>query len=200
MSAAPFTHRRKERKPGLRGARPQSPHSWQGVRAFKAWRSTETYTMKLAKRHRFCTPSARQQQSSEAGNHSQTLPAQYCADHAGGVLWPSHSQEPKYAHRLAQEVALHWVKPQAQAPGWLRESFRTRKPTTSALWAFTTDSRGRIVRAFIADRACIAAYAALQRLECGTCPIEAVRPASIALGLPAEPAHSYLLQLQGVGQ
>jgi hypothetical protein len=82
----------------------------------------------------------------------------------------------------------------------LRESFRTRKPTTSALWAFTTDSRGRIVRAFIADQACIAAYAELQANGWGTCPIEAVRPASIAPGQPAEPAHSYLLQLQGVGQ
>jgi hypothetical protein len=154
--------------------------------------------MTLPVQHRIGTPAARQQQSSEAGNDSQISPPTVGPD--GRHLWPSHSQKPKNAHRLAQEVELHWVKPQAQAPGWLRESFRTRRPTTSALWAFTTDSRGRIVRAFIADKASIAAYAELQANGWGTCPIEAVRPASIAPGLPAEPAHSYLLQLQEVGQ
>jgi len=75
----------------------------------------------------------------------------------GRLVWPSHSQEPKNAARLAREVALHWAKPKAQAPPWLRESFRRRRPTTSSLWAYTTDSAGRIVRAFTADPASIAA-------------------------------------------
>ena len=118
----------------------------------------------------------------------------------GRFLWPSHSQKPKNAPRLAQEVGLVWVKPAAQAPPWLRESFRRRRPTTSALWAYTTDSRGRIVRAFIADKDSIAAYAELRANGWGTCPIEAVWPPSITPGQPAEPAHTYLLQLQGVGQ
>lgn len=71
-------------------------------------------------------------------------------------------------------------------------------PPAGRLWAFTTDSRGRVVRAFTADRQSIAAYAELQRQGAGTCPIEAVWPQSIAPGQPAEPAHPYLLQLQGV--
>jgi hypothetical protein len=55
-----------------------------------------------------------------------------------------------------------------------------------------------VVRAFTADQQSIAAYAEMQRQGTGTCPIEAVWPQSITPGQPAEPAHSYLLQLQGV--
>ena len=93
---------------------------------------------------------------------------------------------------------MRWANPAADAPPWLRESFPNRRPPAGRLWAFTTDSRGRVVRAFTADRQSIAAYAELQRQGAGTCPIEAVWPQSIAPGQPAEPAHPYLLQLQGV--
>jgi hypothetical protein len=55
-----------------------------------------------------------------------------------------------------------------------------------------------VVRAFTADQASIDAYAELQRKHYGTCPIEAVWPPSIATGQPAEPAHLYLLQRQGL--
>ena len=117
---------------------------------------------------------------------------------AGSGLWPSRSQRPQNAEALAREVAIHWPRPAADAPPWLRESFPNRLPPAGRLWAFTADSRGRVVRAFTADRQSIAAYAELQRQGTGTCPIEAVWPQSITPGQPAEPAHSYLLQLQGV--
>lgn len=116
------------------------------------------------------------------------------------LVWPSHSQDARNADRLAKEVELHWVKPASEAPGWLREKFRRHRPRRASLWAYTTDRRGRIVRAFTADTASIAAYAELQRTGYGTCPIEAVWPPSITPGQPAEPAHPYLLQLQEVGQ
>jgi hypothetical protein len=129
-----------------------------------------------------------------------TLPAPEPLSSAGGFLWPSRSQRPQNAQHLAREVALHWPRPATKAPPWLRESFPSRRPPATRLWAFTTDSRGRVVRAFTAGRLCIAAYAELQRTQCGTCPIEAVWPPSIAVGQPAEPAHRYLLQLQEVAQ
>jgi hypothetical protein len=57
-----------------------------------------------------------------------------------------------------------------------------------------------VVRAFTATKESIAAYAALQREQYGTCPIEAIWPPSIAPGQPAEPAHLYLLWLQEVAK
>ena len=113
-------------------------------------------------------------------------------------LLPAPSQRPQYTEALAKEVEFRWTKPAADAPPWLRESFPNRRPPASRLWALTTDSRGRVVRAFTADRRSIAAYAELQRQRAGTCPIEAVWPQSIVPGQPAEPAHPYLLQLRGV--
>jgi hypothetical protein len=97
-------------------------------------------------------------------------------------------------------VALRWTNPAAEAPPWLRESFPRRRPPANRLWAFTADSRGRVVRAFTADQQSIAAYAELQRQGVGTCPIEGVWPPSIAPMRPAEPAHPYLLELLEVGQ
>ena len=117
---------------------------------------------------------------------------------AGLRLLPARSQRPQYAEALGKEVQLRWANPTAEAPAWLRESFPSRRPPASRLWAFTTDSRGRVVRAFTADRQSIAAYAELQRQGAGTCPIEGVWPPTITPGKPAEPAHPYLLQLQGV--
>lgn len=93
---------------------------------------------------------------------------------------------------------MHWPRPATEAPPWLRESFPSRRPPASRLWAYTADSRGRVVRAFTADRQSIAAYAELLRQEAGTCPIEGVWPPTITPGQPAEPAHPYLLQLRGV--
>jgi hypothetical protein len=147
--------------------------------------------------------SAAHHHPSESGNDSQivvTLAGPRPGGAVLGHLYPSRSQNPRNAHHLTREVALEWAKPAAMAPPWLRESFPNRRPHQSRLWAFTTDSRGRVVRAFTADQASIDAYAELQRRECGTCPIEAVWPPSIVPGQPAEPAHTYLLQLQEVGQ
>jgi len=110
---------------------------------------------------------------------------------------PAWSELPRNAKALAKEVELKWAKPEADAPLWLRESFCTRRPKGSHLWAYTTDSRGRIVRAFTAKPECISAYADLQRQKKGTCPGEGVWPPSIIPGQPAEPAHPYLLQRQG---
>ena len=145
-------------------------------------------TEKVAQGNR-CDTAAAQQQSSENPTGKP-----------GILVWPCRSQKPKHAERLAQETELRWVRPASEAPGWLRESFQRTRPKSSSLWAFTTDSSGRIVRAFSADERSIAAYAELQRNGYGTCPIEAVWPPSIAPGQPAEPAHLHLLALQEVGQ
>jgi hypothetical protein len=110
-------------------------------------------------------------------------------------LLPPRSCRPRHAEALAREVELRWAKPAAKAPPWLRESFPSHRPPASRLWAFTVDCRGRVVRAFTADRLSIAAYAELQRQWAGTCPIEAIWPPSIAPGCPAEPAHPHVLQL-----
>lgn len=114
-------------------------------------------------------------------------------------LLPAPSQQPRHAEALASEVALHWPRPASKAPPWLRESFQNRRPPASVLWAFTTDSRNRVVRAFTAAQRSIAAYAAGGCGQFGpiTCPIESVWPPSIAVGLPAEPAHPYVLQRLG---
>lgn len=117
---------------------------------------------------------------------------------AGLRLSPARSEHPRHAKALTKEVELRWLRPIDESPLWLRESFPRRRPPASRLWAYTTDSRGRVVRAFTAEQQCIAAYAALQLQGNGTCPIEGVWPPSITPGQPAEPAHLYLLQLQGV--
>lgn len=111
-------------------------------------------------------------------------------------LFPPRSTHPRHAAALTREVALHWAKPPSEAPLWLRESFPNRRPPAGRLWAYTTDSRGRVVRAFCANQDSIAAYAELQRQRNGTCPIEGVWPPSITPGRPAESAHPYLLRLQ----
>lgn len=96
-------------------------------------------------------------------------------------------------------MELVWLKPQAKAPPWLRETFPHVRRRSPVVWAVTTDSRGRVVREFVVSDQTLEAYAQLQRQGAGTCPIEAVTVSSIAAGQPAEPAHPWILaQLAGV--
>lgn len=127
----------------------------------------------------------------------------------GLTLYPSPSQDAAAGReiragldarrRLASEVEVIWLDPAAQGLPWLREGFWHRRPTGSAVKAYTTDSRGRVVRAFLARDCDLAAYADLMRRGCGTCPIEAVDPRTIRPAVPALPAHPGLLALQREG-
>lgn len=98
--------------------------------------------------------------------------------------------------RLASEVEVIWLDPTARELPWLREGFWHRRPIGTAVKAYTADSRGRVVRAFLARDCDLAAYAELQQQGAGTCPIEAVDPRTIRPAVPALPAHPGLLALQ----
>lgn len=125
----------------------------------------------------------------------------------GRIVWPSPSQDAAAGRwcragleagpRLASEVEVIWLDPTAQDLPWLREGFWHRRPRGGAVKAYTVDGAGRVVRAFLARRVDLAAYADLMRRGCGTCPIEAVDPRTIRPGVPALPAHPGLLALQG---
>jgi hypothetical protein len=93
-------------------------------------------------------------------------------------------------------VGVIWLDPAARWLPWLREGFWQRRPVGTAVKAYTVDGSGRVVRAFLARRDDLTAYAELQRKRCGTCPIEAVDPRTIRPAVPALPAHPGLLALQ----
>lgn len=99
--------------------------------------------------------------------------------------------------RLASEVNVLWIDPDARDMEWLREHFhcqysRTRLDTSGrVIRAITVDERGRIVRVFRASQEAIDAYR--QEWHRGVfCPIEAVLPSSIKPGEPAIQAHDHL--------
>ena len=128
--------------------------------------------------------------------------AAFALPNADPTVWPSPSQEAAARdregnrERLASEVEVIWLDPTAQGLPWLREGFWHRRPKGGAVKAYTADNRGRVVRAFLARRDDLTAYAELQRKRCGTCPIEAMDPRTIRPAVPALPAHPGLLALQ----
>lgn len=110
-------------------------------------------------------------------------------------LWPEihPSRSMKRRADLAAEVELQWLDPQGLSMAWLRESFPYECPEGSHVRALTLNRQGRVVRAFTASDAAIAAYGEGLREGITTCPLEAVVPWTIAVGEPALPAHALLL-------
>lgn len=112
------------------------------------------------------------------------------------VIHPPRSAQPRHAARLAAEMDLVWLQPLDRFP-WLREVFHS----PMALWeidgatvAFTVDAAGRACREFRCSERSVAAYADLAASGAGTCPLEAVLPASVAIGEPAQAAHGAVLR------
>ncbi|MEB3276945.1 MAG: hypothetical protein VKM92_08265 [Cyanobacteriota bacterium] len=108
--------------------------------------------------------------------------------------WASRSQlaRPHQLERLQAETEVLWLDPAGLELEWLRESFMGRRPRGPHVRAITVDAAGRIVRAFCASDRDLAAYRRLRASGHGSCPIEAVWPASIKPGEPALPAHAWL--------
>jgi hypothetical protein len=104
------------------------------------------------------------------------------------------SWEVRNAEALDREVAIHHIAIDPTdwlggAPRWGRERFcRRRSP---GLLAYSTDSRGRIIRGWFSNPTDQAAYAAGGSGSFGqiTCPIEAVVLEHLQPGVPGIPAH-----------
>lgn len=112
------------------------------------------------------------------------------------------SWKDRNAAALAQEVAIHRVhktpaKGRTPWPSggaiWGREQF-CRRRTAHGMVAYSTDSRGRIVRGWFATPTDHTAYAAGGEGMPGplTCPIEAVWLELLAPGLPGFPGHLFI--------
>lgn len=109
--------------------------------------------------------------------------------------WRSPSQRKMNRPALEREATITWLLPEAEARAlpWLRERFPSTRPKRSDLIAYSTDARGRCVRAWFSRPEDQHAYERLVRAGAGTAPIEAVHPATIEPGRPAAPAHPFLL-------
>jgi hypothetical protein len=109
--------------------------------------------------------------------------------------WRSPSQKRMHRPALEQEVQITWLlpEPEARQLPWLRERFWGKRPKRPDLIAYSTDARGRCIRCWLSRPEDRHAYAELLRKGCGTAPIEAVHPPTIAVGQPALPAHPFLL-------
>ena len=109
------------------------------------------------------------------------------------------SWDPLHADALAREVAIHQL-PITSAKGrtawpnggpiWGRERFCHRRSALGLL-AYSTDSRGRMIRGWFSNPADHAAYAIGGSGTFGpvTCPIEAVALELLAPGCPGIPGH-----------
>ena len=107
------------------------------------------------------------------------------------------SWDPLHADALAREVAIHRL-PISRARGpwpegrpiWGRERFCHRRSALGLL-AYSTDSRGRMIRGWFSNPADHAAYAIGGSGTFGpiTCPIEAVALELLAPGCPGIPGH-----------
>jgi len=132
-----------------------------------------------------------------AADHLQQAADELRRDEHGNWpgTWRSPSQKPMNRAALERESEIRWVVPEAEARAlpWLRERFTGTRPKRSDLIAFSTDARGRCIRAWFSRAEDRAAYARLLRAGAGTCPLEGVHPPSIAAGQPALPAHPFLL-------
>lgn len=111
--------------------------------------------------------------------------------------WRSPSQRRDRAHDLARESSIIWQAPEAEARRlpWARERFGKPSRSQKGLIARSVDGRGRTIRYWVCRPDDRDAYGDLLRKGCGTAPIEAVWPSSIAVGRPAPPAHPHLLPL-----
>jgi hypothetical protein len=109
------------------------------------------------------------------------------------------SWDPRNAAALAREVEIHYlhVTPAKGrtpwppgGPAWGRERFCHRR-TAAGMLAYSTDSRGRIIRGWFSNPTDHAAYAAGGSGSFGpiTCPIEAVVLEHLQPGVPGIPAH-----------
>ena len=80
----------------------------------------------------------------------------------GRIVWPSPSQDAaagreiraglNASQRLASEVEVIWLDPTAQGLPWLREGFWHRRPTGTAVKAYTAEKREELVFAKGAHR------------------------------------------------
>lgn len=109
--------------------------------------------------------------------------------------WRSPSQRKMNRPALEREATIVWLLPEAESRAlpWVRERFWSKRPKRADLIAFSTDNRGRCIRCWLSRPEDRHAYAELLRKGCGTAPIEAVHPPTIAVGQPALPAHPFLL-------
>lgn len=134
-----------------------------------------------------------------AADHLQAAADELRRDEHGNWpgTWRSPSQKRMHRPALEREVQITWVLPEGEARQlpWLRERFPTTRPKRSDLIAYSTDARGRCIRAWFSRPEDQAAYDELLRRGAGTAPIEAVWPPSIAAGRPSQPAHPHLLPL-----
>jgi hypothetical protein len=114
-----------------------------------------------------------------------------------GIQWPAGirpapSWEPENRSRLDDEVEMYWLLKGRFEPPWVREYVLPdgHKPFEGpALVGYTIDAGGNQVRAWLVSERSLAAYERLQARGTGTCPIEAVLPWTLHLGLPSLPAH-----------
>lgn len=108
---------------------------------------------------------------------------------------PSPSQRPQHRHDLIREIKIIWVVPedQARALPFARERFGRPLRHQKGLIAKAVDGAGRAVRYWVAKPEDLSAYSKLLQKGCGTAPIEAIWPPTIAAGRPALPAHPFLL-------
>lgn len=120
-----------------------------------------------------------------------------------GCRLHARSWDPRYAAALAQEVEIHRLhkrpaKGQTSwppgGPTWGRERFCCRRRTAAGLVAYSTDSRGRIIRGWFTNPTDHAAYAAGGGGMPGplTCPNEGVWLELLAPGLPGFPGHLFI--------
>ena len=112
--------------------------------------------------------------------------------HLPAGVWPAPSWRPEHRKRLAEEEELVWLLEGANEPPWVREVVlppRSRPFRGKALVGYSLDARGDQVRAWLISARSLNAYRKLQEGGWGTCPMEAVLPWTLHLGLPSLPAH-----------
>ena len=105
---------------------------------------------------------------------------------------PAPSWEPKNRTRLEDEVEIIWLLEGQKDPPWVREYVLDtwHEPFDGpALVGYTIDAKGSQVRAWLVSERSLSAYACLQSRGTGTCPMEAVLPWTLHVGLPSLPAH-----------
>lgn len=107
---------------------------------------------------------------------------------------PAPSWQPEYRNRLDDEVEMIWLLEGQKDPPWVREYVMDtwHEPFDGpALVGYTIDAKGSHVRAWLVSDRSLSAYERLQARGTGTCPIEAVLPWTLHVGLPSLPAHLY---------
>lgn len=119
-----------------------------------------------------------------------------------GCCLHAPSWQPRYAAALAREVEIHYLHSTTAkgrtpwppgGPQWGRERFCHRR-TAYGMVAYSTDSRGRIIRGWFSNPTDHAAYLTGGEEMPGplTSPIEAVWLAALQPGQPSLPAHLFI--------